>query len=123
MIKCRGQKCRHLPCNSLSVNYNVDNKKDHIMKKILLVMTLSIMFATFVTPAYSSDHKKKYEYSGHFGDMDLDGDDSVDWKEFKNYFPHAKKDVFKKADGNNDGSIDHDEWHEFKDEHGYGHKE
>lgn len=93
------------------------------MKKILLVITLSIMFAAFVVPAYSSDHKETHKYGGHFGDMDFNGDDNVDWNEFKKYFPHAKKDVFKKADGNSDGSIDHDEWHEFKHEHGYGHND
>ena len=93
------------------------------MKKILLLLSLIILLAAFITPAYSSDLKKKPDYSGHFGDMDLDGDDQINWKEFKQYFSHAEKQMFKKADGNNDKLIDHDEWHEFKDAYGYGHEE
>ena len=50
-------------------------------------------------------------------------DEGVDWEEFNSYFPHAEPEIFKKADGNSDQKIDHDEWHEFKDQHGYGHKE
>ncbi len=92
------------------------------MKKILFLITLSILLAAFIAPTYSSDHKKKHDYSGHFGDMDIDSDDQVNWKEFKEYFSHAEEHVFKKADGNNDGSIDHDEWHEFKEHHGYAHE-
>jgi hypothetical protein len=75
--------------------------------------------------AYASSHKitEKPDYSGHFGDMDTNGDEVVDWKEFKEYFPHAEPKIFQEADGNNDQKIDHDEWHEFKELHDYGHKE
>jgi len=93
------------------------------MKKFLLLVSLGILFLAIVTPAYSSDHKQKENYSGHFGDMDLDGDDQVNWEEFKKRFPNMKEDAFKKIDTNNDGSIDHDEWHEFKASHGYEHKD
>ena len=55
--------------------------------------------------------------------MDADGDDSVNWEEFKKYLPHSEKKVFTKADTDSDGLIDHDEWHHFKENHGYGHKE
>jgi len=65
------------------------------MKRILLLISLSILLAAFVTPAYSSDHKEKHSYDGHLGDMDTDGDDELSWKEFKKYFSHAKEDVFK----------------------------
>ena len=54
------------------------------MKKILLLISLSIVLAAFVTPAYSSDHKEKHSYNGHLGDMDMDGDDELNWKEFIN---------------------------------------
>ena len=50
------------------------------MKKILFLISLSILLGTLVTPAYSSDQKKP-DYSGHFGDMDTDGDDQLNWKE------------------------------------------
>jgi hypothetical protein len=55
--------------------------------------------------------------------MDTNMDEGVDWEEFNSYFPHAEPEIFQKADGNSDQKIDHDEWHEFKDKHGYGHKE
>jgi hypothetical protein len=93
------------------------------MKKILLLISLGILLATFITPVYSSDHNEKQSYDGHLGDGDTDGDDQLDWKEFKKFFPHAKKEVFKKIDANNDDLVDHDEWHEFKAAEGYEHKE
>lgn len=92
------------------------------MKKILFLISLSILIAAFISPAYSSDQKKT-DYSGHFGDMDTDGDDQVNWTEFKQYFPHAEEGVFKQADSNKDDFINHDEWHKFKEAHGYGHVE
>ena len=76
------------------------------MKKILLLISLGILLATLVTPAYSSDQNEKPTYNGHFGDIDTDGDDQLNWKEFKEYFSHADKDAFKKIDANNDGLID-----------------
>ena len=57
------------------------------------------------------------------GDIDTDGDDQLSWEEFKQHFTHADKDAFKKIDANNDGLIDHDEWHDYKAAHGDKHKE
>ncbi len=62
-------------------------------------------------------------YNAHFGDMDSNQDDKVDWPEFKAYFPKADPKVFAAIDLNQDGSIDHDEWHRFKEAHGLKHKE
>ena len=43
------------------------------------------------------------------------------------YAGHGSKEKahpnFKEADGNGDQKIDHDEWHDFKNHHGYDHKE
>ncbi len=91
------------------------------MKKMFMGFALCLLLATLVNPAYCSDHKEEHGYSGHFGDMDTNGDDVVDWKEFKKQFAHAEESVFKGIDTNGDGSIDHDEWHEFKEKHGYSH--
>jgi len=93
------------------------------MKTKLFFIALSILLAASVTPVYCSDQKTGHNYNGHFGDMDTDGDDQLNWKEFKQYFTHAEEHVFKKADVNNDSIVDHDEWHEFKEVHGYGHIE
>jgi len=61
--------------------------------------------------------------NAHFGDIDTDGDDLVNREEFKAYFPNADPKVFDAIDLNQDGSVDHDEWHEFKEAHGLGHIE
>jgi hypothetical protein len=60
-------------------------------------------------------------FNAHFGDMDGDGDDYVSWAEFKSYFPQATTDIYKALDLNEDGKVDHDEWHEFKEAHGMRH--
>jgi hypothetical protein len=93
------------------------------MKALFFIFGLCILLITGM--AYSSSHKmtEKPDYSGHFGDMDTNMDEGVDWEEFKAYFLHAESKIFKKTDVNSDQKIDHDEWHEFKDLHGYGHKE
>ena len=57
-------------------------------------------------------------FNAHFGDMDLDGDDLVNWEEFKSYFPQATPEIYKTLDGNEDSQVDHDEWHAFKEAHG-----
>ena len=58
----------------------------------------------------------------HFPDLDIDGDDRVNWAEFKKRFPEAEQKVYEALDLNGDGSVDHDEWHEFKAAHGLKHE-
>ena len=60
-------------------------------------------------------------YNAHFPDLDGNGDDLVTRDEFKSYFPDANQDVYNALDLNGDGSVDHDEWHQFKEAHGLGH--
>ena len=60
-------------------------------------------------------------FNAHFGDMDTDGDDAVSWEEFKSHFPQATKEIYQELDLNGDGTVDHDEWHEFKAAHGLKH--
>ena len=62
-------------------------------------------------------------FNGHFGDMDADGDELVNWEEFKAHFPKAVPEVFQAIDLNKDEGLDHDEWHEFKEAHGMRHHE
>jgi hypothetical protein len=50
--------------------------------------------------------------------MDLDGNDLVNWTEFKDRFPQGEEKVFDAFDLNGDGYIDHEEWHKFKEAHG-----
>jgi hypothetical protein len=55
--------------------------------------------------------------------MDTNGDDLVSWEEFESYFENTEQKVFDAVDMNQDGSIDHDEWHAFKAAHGLKHHE
>ena len=97
------------------------------MKAFQCIIALTLLLVLSASPAFSSScntgqKKGHHGYSGHFGDMDLDGNDEVSWEEFKKHFPKTDKNTFKGVDKNKDGAIDHDEWHDFKEHHGYGHK-
>lgn len=56
----------------------------------------------------------------HMGDIDTDGDDALSWEEFQKRFPEADKSIYDAIDMNADGSVSHEEWHEFKTAHGKG---
>ena len=61
-------------------------------------------------------------YQAHFHDMDGNGDGRVDAGEFRSHFPQSDRHVFRALDLNEDGIVDHDEWHQFKAAHGIKHK-
>jgi hypothetical protein len=96
------------------------------MKKALLWI---LVVAAVAASAACSSHGRYHDtnlsdpkgYNAHFGDMDKNGDGLVNWAEFKAYFPQAEPAVFAAIDLNKDGSIDHDEWHKFKEAHGLKH--
>jgi hypothetical protein len=96
------------------------------MKRILLLI-FTIFLVMLV--AGCSSHKKHHNvdlpdpqsFNAHFGDMDANGDDLVTWEEFSAHFQNAEQKVFNAIDLNQDGHIDHDEWHEFKEAHGMKH--
>jgi hypothetical protein len=98
------------------------------MKRLLL---LSIPMVLIMLAVGCSSHKQYHDtampdpksYNAHFGDMDANGDDLVNWEEFAAYFQNADQNVFNAVDLNQDGNLDHDEWHEFKAAHGLKHKE
>ena len=100
------------------------------MKKILLVLITLAAFALVCATAYASGSKHHDKdlpdpksYNAHFGDMDSDGDEFVDWEEFKTYFPQSTENIFEALDLDGDNAIDHDEWHRFKAAHGLKHVE
>jgi len=94
-----------------------------------LFYTIIVILALLAVGCASGDknHKTAIQnpesLNAHFGDMDTDGDDLVNREEFKAHFPDADQKAFDAIDLNGDGSVDHDEWHEFKEAHELGHIE
>jgi Ca2+-binding EF-hand superfamily protein len=72
---------------------------------------------------HSTDMPDPQAFNAHFGGMDTSGDGLVSWEEFESYFDNAEQKVFDAVDLNQDGSVDHDEWHAFKAAHGLKHHE
>jgi len=98
------------------------------MKKFVFFLSLILVIGMLSGCASKSKHHKQdlpdpKSFNAHFPDMDSDGDDLINWTEFKGHFPQAPPEAFKATDLNGDGNIDHDEWHQFKEAHGLGHKE
>ena len=95
--------------------------------KRLVSLTSLLVFMLMTTGCHS--HKKyhstdmpdPHSYNAHFGDMDTNGDGFVKWEEFAAHFENAELKVFEAIDLDRNGSVDHDEWHEFKAAHGLKH--
>lgn len=77
-------------------------------------------------------HKKRYhdktlpepsKFNAHFPDMDKDQNDQVTREEFNAYFADESDNeaVFNAIDLDENGYLDHEEWHEFKAAHGLKH--
>jgi hypothetical protein len=96
--------------------------RNWILTGLVLIMIIAVGCSS-KTHHHGDEMPAPESYNAHFGDMDTDGDELVGWEEFKRYFPHAEPKVFAALDLNQDGSVDHDEWHEFKEAHGLKHKE
>ena len=94
------------------------------MKRFFLLMSITILITSIA--GCSTPHKKYHStdmldpqsFNAHFGDMDANGDGLVTWDEFAAYFQNSEEKVFNAVDLNQNGNIDHDEWHEFKEAHG-----
>ncbi len=79
-------------------------------------------------------HKKAYHdknmadpggYNAHFGDIDTNGDEQVTMSEFDAFFSDGKHkaQVFSSIDMDKSGTLDHDEWHQFKKAHNLKHQD
>jgi len=97
------------------------------MKKIKVFFALPL-FLVLVTAtvalcgqSYQSNegHNKGegMAFKHHFSDIDIDGDDSLSFKEFKMAFPTTEQKAFDFMDNDKDGMLNHDEWHSFKEMH------
>ena len=98
------------------------------MKQTTMITALIMLLA--LTSGCSSGNKfhktrlpDPQSFNAHFGDMDANGDEMVNWQEFETYFPNAQPKIFEELDLNGDENVDHDEWHQFKAAHGLKHKD
>ena len=93
---------------------------------LFLCFAFALVAALIACSGNLSYHKKLLPdpstYNAHFHDLDNNGDDRVDWQEFKQYFVNADADVYNELDLNKDQVVDHDEWHQFKKAHGLRHR-
>ncbi len=93
--------------------------------RFFLMTTIGIAFILGCSGHHGSYHATAmpdpHSFNAHFGDMDSDGDGLVSMAEFNAHFPQAEPKVFHAIDLNQDGTIDHDEWHRFKEAHGMKH--
>jgi hypothetical protein len=96
------------------------------MNANVIIMSLAVFSFCYGCSGGNTYHKAAVpdpkSYNAHFGDMDTNGDDQVSREEFNAYFPQADPNVFQTVDLNADGSLDHDEWHQFKSSHGMKHQ-
>lgn len=99
------------------------------MKRINLIFILIAAFLMVAAGTFATVHAGSYEngkypagsgqgvFQKHFSDMDINGDDSLDFEEFKNVFPSTEQKAFDRLDTDQNGSLSHDEWHQFKEMH------
>jgi hypothetical protein len=99
-----------------------------MMKRLAMVLALfglaAFLFGfTTEQKPQKPDIPNAESYNTHFPNMDKNKDRTVNWDEFKAFFPQATPQVFEVMDLNKDKSLDHDEWHKFKAAYGLKHKD
>lgn len=97
--------------------------KQSALLTILVILTALTVGCSAGNKFHKTAMPEPKSFNAHFGDMDADENDLVDWKEFEAFFPNAQPEIFKELDLNGDEGVDHDEWHQFKQAHGMKHKE
>lgn len=114
------RKKSHALCNVFLHLFDAKTLTDNggRMIKTIALSILALLLNAGVCTAGDS-------YDAHFPDMDTNGDAQVVKEEFTAYFKDNSKpdEAFAIIDADKSGGIDHDEWHAFKNAHGYGHKE
>ena len=97
------------------------------MKHNLLL--LAAVVAAIALGAGCAGHQRYHEFelpdpakfNAHFGDLDDNGDGQLTREEFQRHFPDSRDSVFNALDLDDDGFVDHEEWHRFKTAHGLKH--
>jgi|Deesub1362B_J571_1020462.scaffolds.fasta_scaffold80817_1 hypothetical protein len=81
------------------------------MKNLTLALGLVMIMAL---PALGNPN-----YNVCFNSLDADYDGSMSKSEFKEAFPDGDMAVYKAADSNKDGVVDHEEWEDYKASQGW----
>lgn len=99
------------------------------MKRLTCIMIFTGLFlmASTVTaaPVYAASCNQGEDkgtggysvFGKDFTDMDIDGDDSLSFKEFKKVFPSTEQKAFDRLDNDNNGVLSREEWGQFKEMH------
>lgn len=95
---------------------------NRIHPSIFILLSLLLVSCASKQPHHPNPMPDPQAYNAHFHDLDSDGDGQVTWTEFQSGFPHAEEIVFETVDLNQDGGLDHDEWHAFRAAHGLEHQ-
>jgi Ca2+-binding EF-hand superfamily protein len=99
------------------------------MNRNIILLTVGVFFL-LAGNGLATDYQKEgmadtstYEAFGkaYMGEMDMDGDGGVTWKEFHGEFPDAPREFFDVVDLNKDEFVSGDEWHKFRQAHGLNH--
>jgi len=88
---------------------------------ITLFILLALAACSGTDRHHATDLPDPQQFNAHFGDIDTNQNELLDRDEFNAHFPQADDSIYEALDLNQDGDIDHDEWHEFKQAHDLHH--
>jgi len=92
----------------------------------LTLMAIFMMVSSVAAnPANASSYSKGNDhaadghgqFSKHFKDIDVNGDNSLSFDEFKKAFPSTERKAFDHLDSNKNSTLSHEEWRQFKEMH------
>jgi Ca2+-binding EF-hand superfamily protein len=106
-----------------TVKFQGDDTMNKIRVCLVLVLFFIVASATAALCGQSYPQKEDDNKGGgmalnaHLSDLDTDGDDTLNFKEFKSAFPSTEQKAFDFLDSDKDGMLNHDEWDRFKEMH------
>jgi uncharacterized protein YceK len=73
-------------------------KEERTMKHVVLLLSVALVIGLLSGCASGRYHKEALPdpqaFNAHFGGMDLDGNDLVNWTEFKDQFPQGDENMY-----------------------------
>ncbi len=83
----------------------------------IIALLVIFLFGTAAAGSHKGYSAKTSVADLHFSDLDKDGNDAVSREEFAKQFPGMASNAFDVLDKDKDGTLNHDEWHAFKEMH------